>query len=126
MDHLFFNMQGSFDEVAEAVFYVLGAPGIRGDSLNVLDGEYREANMLGVVVRLERNSYDHEESYEYMISVRKCLTSSLKVDPIVPQRLADAIVRMLVDNVGVSVAREAADGRLMLLSAAEDDEAGTP
>ena len=110
MEHLFFNMDGSFDEVARVVFDALGLSAGEGDSANVLGGDYRVASSLGVDIRLERNSYDYEDDYEYMLSVRKNLASSLRVAPAVAEHVSRAAAQMLADNANVTVAREAEDG----------------
>ncbi len=46
------------------------------------------ASTLGVDVRLERNSYDYEDEYEYMLSIRKNLASPLSVAPSVSEYVA--------------------------------------
>ena len=116
MEQLFFNKSGSFDEVAGAVFRALGLLSGEGDSANALGGDYHVASALGVDVRLERNSYDYEDEYEYMLSIRKNLASPLNVAPSVSEYVARAAARMLADNVGLSVAREG-EGGLELLTA---------
>jgi len=111
MEHLFFNLEGSFDEVAEKVFSALGAPDLlEGDSLNVLDGVYSKMSVFGVSVKLEGNTLDYEEDYGYMLSIRQELTSTLKVDPSVIEAIGRIAVRMLTDNLSIAVARETPNG----------------
>ena len=111
METLFFNLDGSFAEVAEKVFSALGAPEFQeGDSLNVLGGEYYEISIFGASIRLEGNSYDYEDEYGYMLSIDEELPSELKVDPSVIEAIGRIAVRMLTDNLSTAVARETPRG----------------
>lgn len=111
MEHLFFNLEGSFEDVAEMVFSALGAPEfLEGDSLNALGGIYSEMSAFGASIKLESNAYDYEDEYGYMLSIGKELTSELRVDPSVIEALWRIAVRMLTDNLSIVVARETSTG----------------
>jgi hypothetical protein len=110
MQHLFFNATGPFHDVARTVSEALNLPLPRGDSDNALGGEYYAASILGILLRLEQNSFEHETEYEYMLSVREDLTSSLRVSSSVSAHVAWAVAQMLADNAGFAVARQDATG----------------
>ena len=65
--------------------------------------------------RLERNAYDHEASYAYVLFIRKKLASPLKVPADVEEHVSRAVARMLTENANVLVAREV-EGGLELMS----------
>ena len=111
MELLFFNLAGSFDEVAQKVFSALGAPEIlEGDSLNALGGVYCEMSVFGASIRLEGNAYDYEDDYGYILLIDEEPTSELNVDPAVIAALGLIVARMLTSNLSIAVACESPEG----------------
>ncbi|WP_374979208.1 hypothetical protein PSGK_20760 [Pseudomonas solani] len=104
---LFFNANSEAGEVADLVFYALGMPfNLKGSSANSLSGEYSSLSVFGLNVKLESNTYDYEDDYEYMISIYKDKLTKLVVcdDVILP--VVKVVARLLTDNLGVVVAHD--------------------
>ena len=111
MEHLFFNFDGSLPEAAKQFFASIGLSNYQeGHSANALGGTYNSASAFGMLIRIEGNTYDFEDDYQYMVSIKKDVLSSLKVDKLLLQGLALIVARMLSDNQRVPVARETPKG----------------
>lgn len=106
MTVLFFSCSNTIDSVSELVFKSLGiVQGAEGDSANSLGGSYYSATILGLTIRLELNSYDYEEQYNYMLSIKKS-KGYLNIDARTIDLIVEAIKRLLSINLSVIVAEE--------------------
>ena len=106
MEHLFFNSDIAPQEIATAIFSVLGMSCEIGDSQNVLNDTFYEASFLGLKIRVEENCYDYEDDYRFMLSVRR----NVLLDAIVRDSdvlgVARIVQHLLADNLGLDVAIE--------------------
>jgi hypothetical protein len=90
MEHLFFNLDGGLEHAAAKVFWALGMDGsLEGDSSNSPTGVY-----------------DYEDSFEYMLSIKKSMLTELNVPVDTPSILADIASKMLVKNLGIKIGVE--------------------
>ncbi|MEP6750031.1 MAG: hypothetical protein ABJB86_19990 [Bacteroidota bacterium] len=100
MNPLFFNLEGSFEEVAKAIFRTLDIENIlEGDSLNVFDGTYYESSVLGMIIRLEKNSYEYEDDFIYTLFVKKNYESSVKTN----HKIEDAMLSLILDLLSINL-----------------------
>jgi len=111
MGHLFFNLDGDFEEVVRRIFLSLGIVSyMEGESVNVLGVTYGVVNVFGVAIKIEQNCYDYEDDYDYMLSIRKDSLSSLNVDISVIKAISYVVARLIVNNEAIEVARETSNG----------------
>lgn len=75
-----------------------------GDSANVLNGIYYVASAFNSEIKLELNSYDYEEEFNYMISIS--IASLLSSQCNLEQRVAEIVKETLVARLGIIVAVE--------------------
>jgi len=73
-EHLFFDIKSPIEEVADLVFKSLGMKnGIQeGDSSHVLGGVYYSSSVFGVEIKLESNSYDYDDKYNFVPNYSLC------------------------------------------------------
>lgn len=89
------------------IFQALGVNSIwEGDSQNVLGGVYSSYSIFGINIKLELNSYDYEDDYEFMLYIRKDMTSSLKVDAEIEDKVGEVVLKVLCDNLSIPIAFE--------------------
>lgn len=99
MEHLFLNHQSDLVAVSESVFKSLGINQfLEGDSQNVLSGVYYTHSVFGMLIKIELNSYDYEEKYRFMISIKKDLTQSLEMDTQMEDWFVRLILKLLSKN----------------------------
>lgn len=111
MANLFFTFPGELQAATQIVFQALGAASTSyRDSLNVLGGTYSVWSVLGFNIKLEANSYDHEDTYNYMLSVGEDYLANLKVDNDMAEALAELIAKLLSSNASIEIAQEKASG----------------
>ena len=104
---LFFNLSNDTSEVANLVFQALGMPfNLEGSSANSLNGEYSSLSVFGLSIKLEPNTYDYEDDYEYMLSIYKDKLTELTVPDDIILSMVNVVVRLLVDNLHIVVAHE--------------------
>lgn len=107
MINLFFSCDKQFDDVAILIFKSLTIENyLEGDSSNVLGGYYYSFNVFGMEIKLERNSYDYEEQYNYMIHIKENRTNNLKIDPNIENIMAGIILKLLCNNLNIPLAIE--------------------
>ncbi|MES1159418.1 MAG: hypothetical protein ABUM51_01555, partial [Bacteroidota bacterium] len=70
---IFFNEALPIDDAAKSIFSAIGIQNniLEGDSAHVLSGIYYSYSIFGLKIKLELNSYDYDDKYNYMISVRE-------------------------------------------------------
>ncbi len=90
------------------------------DSANVLGGTYSVLSVLGFKLKLEQNSYDYEDQYNYMLSINEDYLSGVETDEDMAEDISDIIVKVLRKNVSFEIAQEKAD-RLVIHSAKMDE-----
>lgn len=101
---LFFFFTGELLETAQLLFSLLKLPFSEGDSANVLGGDYYVARLLGFRIKLERNSYDYEDEYNYMLSVEKDFRPSLRITDAMAESLAEILAQLLSQNLPLTIA----------------------
>lgn len=107
MEHIFINLAETLEESSTRLFRVLGIQDVKeGESSNVLGGVYFSAKVFGCEIKLEYNSYDYEDKYRYMITVKEDLLSNVTTDGEVIHWLALLIVRVVIKNLQTEVAHE--------------------
>ena len=111
MQHIFFNLDGDFQSVSSSVFSALGV-GIpcEGDSSNVLNGVYYSHSIFGLNLKLERNSYDYEDRYAYMLSVTEDPQARIESNDQIAELCSSIVVKLLAMNLGIVLARETLTG----------------
>lgn len=104
---LFFNLNDNSSDVANLVFNALGMPfNLEGSSAHSLHGKYSSLSVFGLSMKLESNTYEYEDDYEYMLSIYKDKLTTLAVSDEVILCMVKVVARLLADNLGVCVARE--------------------
>ncbi len=107
MEHLFFNLDNSLAEAARVVFAaVCDSNGFEGHSANVHGGAYFQNQVNNLVIRVESNSYDFEDEYAFMITVKNNPLSSRNVNDVELQAATRTIQRLLANKLQISVALE--------------------
>src|SRR5438067_653371 len=110
MKLLFFNYDGDLNRVSEVIFATLGIiQYLKGDSYNVLGGAYTIFSVFGIKIKLELNSYDYEDDYNYMLSLRADPLSSTSVDDRIVEQITEIVKRLLYINLSLAVAEEKSD-----------------
>lgn len=108
---LFFNLPGTFNEVANEIFTSLGSDNYFGNqSLNVRNEEYFIMSVFGISIRLEANSYDYEDKYNYMLSVCEDPIKNLNVDSDIKDKVFDVVRCLIINNLSIEVAEENSEG----------------
>ena len=114
MANLFFSFPGELQEATQLVFSVLGISSVKeGDSSNVLGGTYSVLSVLGFKIKLEPNSYDYEDQYNYMLSVSEDYLSRLEIDDEMVEAVADVVAKLLSKNTSLEVAQEKDSGLIV-------------
>lgn len=107
MQHLFFDSGDTLAEVAVAVLGSIGLHDVQqGESVNVLGTEYYSARSLGFVFRLERNAYDYEEQFRFMLSISEDASKDTTYSDRVLEQIALYTQREVSRVLGYSVGLE--------------------
>lgn len=110
MINLFFYSDKQFDDVAALVFMTLGITNyLEGESSNVLGGYYYSYSVFGVEIKLEQNSYDYEDQFNYMIHIKKHSINALKIGSSIENMVASLSLQLLYNNCNVPMAVEKGD-----------------
>lgn len=108
------------EESAKAVFSLLGqSSSLIGDSANSYGGTYYSFSIFGVRIKLEKNTYEYEDDYQYILSVTKDLLSSVKVNDGFITEVSNLICSLLAKSTQFKVAIERENGVDILPSAHE-------
>ena len=106
MQHLFLNSSADLVSTANHLFPVLGVKYSARHSKNVLNGVYYEGYCFGCRIRLEENSYEFEDQFKYMLTVKCNLLSETTMrDDDVPV-LTQLLQRVLSDNLKIKIELE--------------------
>jgi len=104
---IFFNSDADIGQVAKLIFEALGIGSFwEGDSHNVLGGTYNSYSIFGINIKLELNSYDYEDTYRFMLCVKKDMISSLKIDMDIENKVSEIVLRVLQYNLNIPIAVE--------------------
>lgn len=114
IEHLFFSINDDLEKVAIKIFATLEIEKniSEGDSSNVLEGIYYSVSVFGLTVKLEKNSYDYDDVYNYMMSVKKNILSKVISDSETIKPITQIIIKLLVQNLNLKIAYEKEDGTL--------------
>jgi len=114
---LFFNSEKSIEEVAVLFFSKMNISDyLEGESSNVLGGYYYCGSFFGNEIKLEKNSYDYEELFNYMVHIDKRIKVETENDAYSEKRLAGMVVSILYNELDMEVALEINDGLLRVNS----------
>jgi hypothetical protein len=117
MKQIFFNMPHSIDKVAKIIFDSLGLNSFEeGDSSHVKDGIYYASSVFGIKVQLEGNSYDYDDQYSYMLSIKQDVLSAVYSDDLIVAEIANVIIRLLREALETEIAYEDNSNTLRLYS----------
>lgn len=98
MKHYFFNLENDLLETSIYIFEMLGIKKERmleGDSSHVLGGIYYEYSVFGVEIKIELNSYDYDDKYRYMLTVKEDFLSTAEPDQMTIDSVANVVGRCL-------------------------------
>jgi len=110
MMHFFLNSNEDFEQAAPLIFQALGvAKYLEGDSSNVMGGYYYSYAVFGTNIKLEQNSYDYEDRYKFMLTVKKDITS-LTIDSAILNLIYEVIGKLLKSNLKMDIAVEDDNG----------------
>lgn len=111
IEHLFFFIDEDIEKVATKIFSTLGIKNgfLEGDSSHVLGGVYYSISIFGIKIRIEKNSYDYDDEYNYMIRIAKDVFSNVIIDNSIIKQLTHIIIRLLVQNLNLKIAYEEED-----------------
>ncbi len=87
-----------------------------GDSSHVLNGTYYEFSILGIKTKIEYNSYDYEDKFNYMLSIKEDVTSGLKINDEMIKQLTIIIRELLIKNQNLNIAHEDENGELFFFA----------
>ena len=79
----------------------------------MLGGTYSVLSVLGFKIKLEPNSYDYEDQYNYMLSVSEDYLSRLEIDDEMVEAVADVVAKLLSKNTSLEVAQEKDSGLIV-------------
>ena len=80
------------------------------------DGIYFSCSIFGVEIILEYNSYDYDDTYNYMLGIKKDYLTSITVRDESITAITKIICLLLVDNLETEIAYEQADNTLKVLT----------
>lgn len=116
MKPLFIKIDQKIQIANESVFRALGFTDIlEGDSLNVLNGTYYQVSVLGMTIRLEENSWDYEDDFNFILFIQKDHDSSLKTSDDIKEAMMDVVIKLLLVNLNAKMGIEK-ENRLQLIS----------
>ena len=111
---LFFNSEETLELVAKKVFSTLELNNyLRGTCQNVLDDLYYCFSVFGVNLKLELNSYDYEDEYRFMLTIKKDLASDLTVEIDTINNIAEIVYKLLSNQLQIVFAIEKANNKFI-------------
>ena len=107
-------MEERISEVAKAVFTTLGLESNfkTGHSSHAKGGTYFSCSVFGVTIKLEENSYDYDDKYNYMISIKKNLFSAIAADAEIIKDVTTTVRKIIVKNLRIQIAQEIGNDEL--------------
>jgi hypothetical protein len=63
-------------------------------------------SVLGFQIKLERNSYEYEDQYNYMLSITEDSSAGLRVDQAMEETMAGIVAQLLSKNLPLTVVQE--------------------
>jgi hypothetical protein len=114
IEHLFFKIEEEIEGVSEKVFGALGILDrvLEGDSANVLHGIYYTVTVFGIKLKLEYNSYDYDNVYNYMLGIKQDILSNVISNDNIVSQLTNIVLILLQNNLPTEIAYELPDGTL--------------
>mgnify|MGYP006082911321 CR=1 FL=1 len=110
MELFFFSSTGNLQTLSKKVFGLLKVGNFQNiDSINVYQGNYSSCSFLGMKMKLEYNSYDYEEDYNFMITIQGDFTSDMVLNEKNIKLFADIVISILNSNTDITFAREVND-----------------
>lgn len=98
----FFNFDGDLLTVSEKIFKTFGlykSAIAEGSSSHASEEVYYQYSVLGIKLKIEYNSYDYDDRYRYMLSVREDVLSGITSDDTfllcVTKRLGGLLAKLL-------------------------------
>ncbi|PUZ18966.1 hypothetical protein GA0116948_1442 [Chitinophaga costaii] len=122
IEHIFFNMNGEIESVAEIFFSSLGIKAniVEGRSFSSSTGVYYSFSIFGIVIRLEGNCYDYDNEYAYMVGIKEDFLSGLIINDESTLHLANIIIQLLIKNLKIPIAYEIEFGKIKVYMPDED------
>lgn len=110
MHLVFLNSKDDLDQFSKMLFKILELNEFKKtDSHNVYNGTYASYSVLGIKIKLEYNSYDYEENYNYMMTIAEDFTSKINLNARDVDYFAEIIIHILKMNTNINMAREIDD-----------------
>ncbi|MDO6433978.1 hypothetical protein Q4E93_25445 [Flavitalea sp. BT771] len=111
-------MNSEIEDVSRKVFACLGIDSniLEGDSNHVLNGTYYSYSVFGIQIQIEKNNYDYDDSYNYMIKIKKNVLLELQMDPTMIKKLVLIIIDLLQKNLKTTIAYEMEGGGIQLFN----------
>ena len=105
---LLLNLPYKYEIAVNAINSALGiSNSIEGDSVNSLGAQYAETSLLGIKIKIEENSYEYEDDYNYTIFIDNDIFSTVKTTEhninLVSKVIADLLYRNLETSVGIEI-----------------------
>lgn len=115
---LFFNEALPIDDAVKSIFSAIGIQNniMEGDSSHVLNGVYYSYSVFGVEIKLELNSYDYDDKYNYMISVSEDVLSHLVINDDIVKNTTKTILDLLLENRYSEIAYEVGTNNLKVFN----------
>ena len=113
MDLLLFNSHNEISEISKEIASLFQNFNLNdNDSRNVFTGSYYFICIIGIKIKIEYNSYDYEDKFKYMISIKKDYSSKLKISPKSLELFSKILIDLLRNNLNIDIAYEV-DGNLI-------------
>ncbi len=110
MSPIFISLDNDFSKAKQLVFDALGLNNImEGDSTHALGGVYYEVGVLGMYIKLEQNSYEYEDEFNYTLFVQKDYDSPVKITRDIEESMLDLIRKLIMVNLSVKIGIEKND-----------------
>ena len=115
MGPLFFKLDRDFDSVAKIVFNALDIKDVlQGESLNALGAVYFKSSVFGMNIKIEENSYEYEDCFNYTLFVKKNFDAAIKITDEIERSMLNLIVNLLSINLNIEIGMEK-DGELLII-----------
>ena len=115
MGPLFFKLDRDFDSVAKFVFNALDIKDVlQGESLNAFGGVYYKSSVFGMNIKIEENSYEYEDCFNYTLFVKKNFDAAIKITDEIERSMLNLIVNLLSINLNIEIGMEK-DGELLII-----------
>ena len=107
---LFFKSEDELQDFSKKIFNVLDIDNFSIiESVNVYKGFYGSYKVLGVKLKLEYNSYDYEDEYNYMMTIDNDFTSTLNINDNSINYFTEMIMYILSNSLSIKKAVEVED-----------------